>query len=119
MRPDDIDDAMTMGEHSVLELQVLAQIRDSLAVLMRDARTTSDTIADVRERVVRLEEREGRLAAVEQTVAKLGGKIDILTQDKDRRDGASSLAAWLFKNWPGVLGLLALAVVVLKANGKI
>ena len=63
------------NEKSLLELQVLQQIRDSLSSLNSDMRET-------RERVIRLEERDCRVSALESLVATLDARVDVLLKDK-------------------------------------
>lgn len=46
-------------------------------------------------------------------------KIEILLTDKARREGALGLTNWFFRNWPTLIGMILLAGLVLKANGKI
>lgn len=92
------------NEKSLLELQVLQQIRDSLSSLNSDMRET-------RERVIRLEERDNRVSTLESLVATLDARVDVLLKDKDRRDGAMSFGQTLLKHLPSISfgGLLAAA----------
>lgn len=87
------------GSTEGMTLQVLAQIRDSLSAHSRDFRSVTEGIADVRDRVIRLEERDKRLTDVEADVKSMDLKVDALLKDKDRRDGATSfisrVPAWL------------------------
>lgn len=83
------------ADRSLLELQVLAQIRDSLTTLNTDVR-------EVREKVIRLEERDQRVSSLEQTIAKLDTRVDVLLKDKDRRDGAVSMGQAVVKHMPSV-----------------
>ncbi len=99
-------------DRSLLELQVLEQIRDSLATLNTDMR-------DTRERVIRLEERDQRVTAIETSLATLDARVDVLLKDKDRRDGAITLGSWFAKHWPGIIGFVGTVIVVLQATGKI
>lgn len=92
------------NDKSLLELQVLQQIRDSLSSLNSDMRET-------RERVIRLEERDNRVSTLESLVATLDARVDVLLKDKDRRDGAMSFGQTLLKHLPSISfgGLLAAA----------
>ena len=83
------------ADRSLLELQVLAQIRDSLTTLNTDVR-------EVREKVIRLEERDQRVSSLEQTIAKLDTRVDVLLKDKDRRDGAVSMGQAAVKHLPSL-----------------
>lgn len=95
---------MSEPDKSLLELQVLQQIRDSLSSLNSDMRET-------RERVIRLEERDNRVSTLESLVATLDARVDVLLKDKDRRDGAMSFGQTLLKHLPSISfgGLLAAA----------
>ena len=92
------------NDKSLLELQVLQQIRDSLSSLNSDMRET-------RERVIRLEERDNRVSTLESLVATLDARVAVLLKDKDRRDGAMSFGQTLLKHLPSISfgGLLAAA----------
>lgn len=46
-------------------------------------------------------------------------RIEALEIDKQRREGAINLADWFFKNWPGIIGFVALAMMVLVATGQL
>ena len=95
---------MSEPDKSLLELQVLQQIRDSLSSLNSDMRET-------RERVIRLEERDNRVSTLESLVATLDARVDVLLKDKDRRDGAMSFGQTLLKHLPSISfgGLLVAA----------
>lgn len=93
------------ADRALLELQVLSQIRDSLTTLNSDMR-------EVREKVIRLEERDNRVSSLESLVATLDARIDVLLKDKDRRDGAVSFGQTLVKHLPSLsLGGLIAAIV--------
>lgn len=117
----DFDDMIHAGDRSMAA--VLMQIRDNLTALSRDSRTHTETLADVRERLATLEANDRRLLTVEQSVAAHSATLTVLMADKNRREGATGVVAWLFKNWPSLIGtigsVIAISIVVLKANGKI
>lgn len=54
-----------------------------------------------------------------QELKLLQKQIDDLKSERDRRRGAASLIDWAFKNWPGVIGFLALIALILRSNGKL
>lgn len=95
---------MSEPDKSLLKLQVLQQIRDSLSSLNSDMRET-------RERVIRLEERDCRVSSLESLVTTLDARVDVLLKDKDRRDGAMSFGQILLKHLPSISfgGMLAAA----------
>lgn len=105
-----IEDALNprlAGSTEGMTLQVLAQIRDSLSAQNRDIRNTSEAISDVRERVIRLEESNRRLEAVEGITENHDKRIDALEADKQRRDGAIGLIGALRVWGPVVFSALA------------
>jgi len=110
MHADDIEDALNprmAGSTEGMTLQVLAQIRDSMTAQNRDVRSTKEAIVDVRERVIRLEESNRRLEAVEHATKEHDAKIDALLKDKDRRDGALGMLGVLRVWGPVVFSALA------------
>lgn len=83
------------ADRNLLELQVLAQIRDSLTTLNSDVR-------EVREKVIRLEERDQRVSSLEHAITQLDTRVDVLLKDKDRRDGAVSFGQAVVKHLPSL-----------------
>lgn len=99
-----MSEPVNAADRSLLELQVLAQIRDSLTTLNTDVR-------EVREKVIRLEERDQRVSSLEQTIAKLDTRVDVLLKDKDRRDGAVNMGQAVVKHLPSLsLGAILTAL---------
>jgi hypothetical protein len=103
------------------EIEALRAIRDSVQshtrqteALTNEVREQGKMIGDVRERVIRIESNR-----VSEDVAKLKEEVDMLKADKLRREGALGVGNWLARNWPFLIGLLALIGVVLKANGQL
>lgn len=95
------------GSTEGMTLQVLAQIRDSLSAQNRDIRNTVEAISDVRERVIRLEESNRRLEIVEAAAKDHDKRLDVLEQEKQRRDGAIGLLGALRVWGPVVFSALA------------
>lgn len=115
-----LEDALNLkldGSTEGMTLQVLAQIRDNLSALSRDVRSNNEATADVRERVIRLEERDKRLEAVEIAQAHTDARVDVLMKDKDRRDGAIGMLATI-KSWAPFLAMLFSAACVLWLYGR-
>ena len=105
------------GSTEGMTLQVLAQIRDSLTALTRDVRAANEATADVRERVIRLEERDKRLDQIEATVGVLDGRVDVLLKDKDRRDGALGMLGVLRVWGPLIFSAIAALWLVGRSVG--
>jgi len=115
-----LEDALSTrmaGSTEGMTLQVLAQIRDSLSAMSRDIRSNNEATSDVRERVIRLEERDKRLDAVEQGLASVKAKVDVLETDRDRRDGAIGMLGTI-KSWAPFLAMLFSAACVLWLYGR-
>lgn len=116
--------ARVAGSTEGMTLQVLAQIRDSLSAMNRDItaihrdmKESNEATADVRERVIRLEERDRRLDDLEGTQAEHAEKIAVLMKDKDRRDGAVGMLGAI-KSWAPFLAMLFSAACVLWLYGR-
>lgn len=101
------------GSAEELQLQVLAQIRDSLTVIHRKQDGLDNKLTDVNVRVVRLEERDERLERAEKSIERLDGKVDTLLRDKDQRDGANNVFVGI-RGWtPVVIAVIAALCSVL------
>ena len=94
------------GSTEGMTLQVLAQIRDSLSAMSRDIRANNEATSDVRERVIRLEERDRRMDDLEARMHATEVDVSALMTDKDRRDGAHSLIGRV-PNWLSFLMALS------------
>lgn len=74
---------------------------------------------DTRERVIRLEERDQRVAAVETSLATLDARVDMLRKDKDRREGADNQTDRIFvgvRGWtPVVIAMIAALASIFSA----
>ena len=112
------DHALPMHDPATVNL-LFAQIRDGLSHLMRVQTSQGGDITALVEKVAKIESRDERLSRTEKELAELKAVVLVLTTDKNRRDGAAGLVTWVLKNWPGVLGFIAMGALVLKAGGKI
>jgi hypothetical protein len=97
--------------------QVLIQIRDNLAQINRKQDEFGKEQIEQGTRIVRLEERNERLTRAETHIAELDAKIEVLTADKHKRDGAIGLASWFSQHYPFVGVSVALAAFVAWVNG--
>lgn len=118
--------ARVAGSTEGMTLQVLAQIRDSLSAMNRDItaihrdmKESNEATADVRERVIRLEERDRRLDDLEGAQAEHAEKIAALMKDKDRRDGAGSFLGGMFKYGPAIFSLLTVLYLFGRSLGVV
>lgn len=93
------------------QIEALRQITDNLRRLNDNIAEQTKTLHAVDLRLTKIESN-----SVNSKVAALEDKVDSLERDRDKRDGATGLATWVFKNWPGVIGFIMLMFVVLEAN---
>lgn len=49
----------------------------------------------------------------------LDNRVTQLEMKEERRTGALSFANWMLKNWPGIIGFIAMCALVLVATGKV
>jgi len=90
-----------------MQLQVLGQIRDSLALMHKKQERISEDVSSINVRVVKLEERDERLERAERAVVALDSKIDVLMTDKSKREGASSVFVGI-RGWtPVIIAIIA------------
>lgn len=89
--------------------------------MRKDIAEDRKVMYDIRERLVRIESNKVNesVASLTTKVDSIAAKVDKLEAVNDRRDGATGLLTWIFKNWPGIIGMIATIVVVLTATGKL
>ena len=118
----EMEDALNpriVGATEGMTLQVMAQIRDVMSQMNRDIRGMKESTDDVRDRVIRLEERNRRLDDVELSCKVLDGKVDMLLADKERREGVGSALGWLLKWGPTLFGLFTVLFLIMRATGTL
>lgn len=59
------------------------------------------------------------LKLMQDQLADLRAEVIDLKSERDKRTGAANLINWTFKNWPGVVGFVALIAVILRSQGKL
>ena len=65
---------------------------------------------------VRIDEIHRGLAS---DLASATARIALLEKAEAKRDGATGLFTWVFANWPSVVGMVGVCLLVLKVNGKL
>lgn len=99
-------------------IEALRQNTEVLKGIQADQKEQRSLIADVRERVIRIEANR-----VDRRVEGLEKRVNDLETDKDQRDGATGVFNWFGKHGVGVgimlLGLGFVIYLVLRATGKI
>lgn len=110
-------------DHALQQFQIeaLQRINDNLRLLNNGQTETVKALGEMREslhgidiRLVRIESK-----SVSKEVEALKAKVDDLESDRDKRVGAVNLGNWIFRNWPGVLGFVAMVVLMLQVTGKV
>lgn len=114
---DDARSPRSAGSTEGMTLEVLAQIRDTLSSMSRDIRSNNEATGEVRDRVIRLEERDRRLTDAEANIKVLDTKVAALMKDKDRRDGATGAFHWILKWGPTLFGLFTVTFLAARALG--
>jgi hypothetical protein len=103
------------------EIEVMRSIQRAIDTTGRqvEALTTkmekqSESLLDVRERLIRIE--EGRYGA---KVEELEDEVNALKLDKARREGAVGLVEWFGRNWLILLIIFSVAALLLRAGGRL
>jgi hypothetical protein len=60
-----------------------------------------------------------RMEKFEKEQERQGFRLGVLEADKNRREGAIGLVAWVSRNWPFTVLLAIVAAVIAWANGKV
>lgn len=100
-----------------LTQQILIQIRDNLAAMVKKQDEFGAEQHRQSERIVKLEVRDERFARLETELAHEKARVDTLVRDMDKRDGAIGVWSWLSKHWPFAILSGALGTLVAYANG--
>lgn len=110
-----------MSETMPQDLTGLAVMVGEMRGQMREAIHTLNNVSAKIDGLSREVVAMGPLAA---EIAEIKGELKLaqveigsLKSDRDRRTGATNLAAWVIRNWPGVLGFLLLVGIILRSNG--
>lgn len=110
-------------DHAVrmIEIEAIRQVTDNLRRLNGHAEKTNEALDRVGERLHSIDIRLVKIESnrVSEEVSKLQAEVDLLKQDKARREGALGLGNWVLKNWPSIIGILLIALLILKSNNKL
>lgn len=112
-------------------IEAMRQLSDNGKTTNRILEGMQVELKDVRERVIRIEAAEHKDALVkaeqrmedrhirlDARVEDMSDRVDKLEAAEDRRKGALGLADWFWRNWPAVIGFVAL-IAVLAATGRL
>lgn len=103
-----------------LDVQVLGQIRDSLAEILIEQRATREKINDTQMRVVKLEEHKNEFVRIQSDIETLYSRVGVLLNDKASRDGERSVWSGILRNWQLIVTIIApLALSALILTGRI
>lgn len=99
-------------------IEALKKNTDEVRGLRNDLKEERSMLADVRERVIRIEANR-----VDRRVERLEEQVDALEKDRDVRSGRLSVGDWIAKNGFNVsamfVAVLLAVVLVLKATGRL
>ena len=98
-------------------LSALTQVRDSMRDLTSEVRETRSDVRAVSDRVIRLEERDKRLDAIEAKADKSATRLAELENERNRRDGAQGAVEWSLKWGPTLFGLFTAVYLLARALG--
>lgn len=101
--------------NSALQVQVLGQIRDNLALIHKKQERAGETLSDMRDRIVLLEARDERLERVEKAAERLDAKVETLLRDLAHREGASKVFVGIKGWWPVFLATIAAGASIFSA----
>lgn len=99
-----LDRAFDTQARETLQVEVLARISTQLETLTEQTATMTLTLADTRERVIKVEAENAAFADLSQ-------RVRALEDERQRRDGARGFREWALRNWQG-LGFYAIALAL-------
>lgn len=99
--PDDMSHSMILGE-----------MRGQLRELVHSQNNLSAKFDGLSREVI-------GLAPLANDMADIKLRLKVLEEKNQQQAGATNLANWAFKNWPGVVGFFALIAVILRTEGKL
>lgn len=100
---------------------ILERVGKSMEGLQAEAKETLRLVHDTRERVIKIESggQAEIIAEVKREVATVKADVAALKENRHRQEGAASLATWFFRNWPGLIGFIALLLILLQTTGRL
>lgn len=98
-----------------LHTQILAQIRDNMALQGKMLSDQSRMLNEMHGRLIRVEERDERIERLEKSAEKSDAKLDALLRDKDQRDGANNVFVGI-RGWtPVIIAIIAAIASIFSA----
>lgn len=92
----------------------LGEVRGQLREVIHTMNNTAQKIDALTREVVEAKGLPADLAALEVRLGMAEARLALLEAAENKRVGAMGLGNWLLKHWPAILGLIALAVLVLE-----
>jgi hypothetical protein len=96
---------------------LLGEIVAELRAVKHDQRNVSTKLDSVGRQTEPIKVLVEQVRSLQIEQEKHALRLGVLEADKNRREGAIGLVAWLIKNWPSVAMIAALAAFVAFANG--
>lgn len=98
---------------------ILGEMRGQLREVVHSLANLSGKFDGLSREVIGLGVLAKDVIEVKAELKALQVQVETLKSERDQRTGAVNFVAWCFKNWPGVLGFIALCGLLLRVAGKI
>lgn len=96
---------------------MVGEMRGQLREVVHTLNNVSGKIDGLSREVIAMGPIAAELAELKAEIKLTAAEVAILKSDKDQRTGATNFVAWIFKNWPGVVGFLLLIGIILRSQG--
>lgn len=104
-----------------IEIEAMRGILDNLRRINDQQIEQTKALHSIDKRLVRVEESKISTEVVELKAAirEIRKDLEILKEEKTRREGAVGLVEWVFKHWPGAVGFILVVILILRMTGQI
>lgn len=94
------------------QAMILGEMRGQLRELVHGQNNLSAKVDGLSREVI-------TLTALAADMADMKLRLKVLEERGLQQKGAANLVEWLMRNWPGIIGFLALIAVLLRTEGKL
>lgn len=108
---------MSVDEDRVLKeahLLAMRSIQDAIKRIDTNLEATRENVQEVREKMIRFEERDTRA-----DVAALSVRVQALESDRAERKGQSGAIGWLISNWQALAMFVGVFYLMAKQSGQV
>lgn len=91
---------------------ILGEMRGQLRELVHGQNNLSAKVDGLSREVI-------TLTALGADMADVKVRMKVIEERDQQQKGAASFAAWVFRNWPGVVGFILLIGIILRTEGKL